>query len=61
MRSDLLNDVYMNQFLKNLSEEQLVNTLLFGSESFTFDIKANSLRRTIEFLNATRRFNSLLF
>ena len=51
----------MNQFLKNFSEEQLVNTLLFGSESFTFDIKANSLRRTIEFLNATGRFNSLLF
>ena len=49
------------QSLKNFSEDQLVNILLFGSENFTLVINTNILRRTIEFLKATERFNSLLF
>ena len=53
LRLDLLNDIF--------SEDQLVNVLLFGSENFTLDANANILRRTIEFLKATERFNSLLF
>ena len=33
MRLDRLNDIYtINQSLKNLSEDQLVNVLLFGSK-----------------------------
>ena len=62
LRLDLLNDIYIytiNQSLKNFSEEQLVNVLLFSSENFTLDTNANILRRTIEFLKATDRFNSL--
>ena len=43
------------------SEDQLLNVLLFGSENVTLDANANILRRTIEFLKATERFNSLLF
>ena len=62
LRLDLLNDIYtIKQSLKNFSEYQLVNALLFGSENFTLDANANILRRTIEFLNSTERFNSLLF
>ena len=62
LRLDLLNDIYtINQSLKNFSEDQLVNVLLFSSENFTLDANANILRRTIEFLKATERFNSLLF
>ena len=62
LRLDLLNDIYtIKQSLKNFSEYQLVNVLLFGSENFTLDANANILRRTIEFLKATERFNSLLF
>ena len=53
LRLDLLNDIF--------SEDQLVNVLLFGSENFTLDANANILRRTIKFLKATERFNSLLF
>ena len=53
LRLDLLNDIF--------SEDQLVNVLLFGSENFTLDANATILRRTIEFLKATERFNSLLF
>ena len=64
LRLDLLNDIYIytiNQSLKNFSEDQLVNVLLFGSENLTLDANANILRRTTEFLRATERFNSLLF
>ena len=62
LRLDLLNDIYtINQFLKNFSEDQLVNHLLFGSENFTLDTNLNILRRTIEFLKTTERFNSLFF
>ena len=60
LRLDLLNDIYtINQSLKNFSEEQLVNVLLFSSEKFTLDTNANILRRTIEFLKANECFNSL--
>ena len=62
LRLDILKDIYtINQSLRNFSEDQLVNVLLSGSENFTLDANANILRRTIEFLNATGRFNSLLF
>ena len=62
LRLDLLNDIYtINQSLKNFSEDQLANVLLFGSENFTLDANANILICTIEFLKATERFNSLLF
>ena len=51
LRLDLLNDIHtINQSLKNFSEEQLVNVLLFVSENFTLDKNANILRCTIEFL-----------
>ena len=46
---------------KKFSEEQLVNVLLFGSESLTIDTNANILRRTTEFLKVIKYFNSLLF
>ena len=62
LRLDLLTDIYtINQSLKNFYEDQLVNVLLFGFKNFTLDANANILRRTIEFLKATERFNSLLF
>ena len=62
LKLDPLNDIYdINQSLKNFSEQQLVNVLLFGSENFTLDTNPNIVRGTIEFLKATRRFNSLLF
>ena len=38
----------INQSLKNLAEEQLVNFLLFSSEKFTLDTNVNILRRTIK-------------
>ena len=53
--------IYIYQSLKNFSEDQLVNVLLFGSENFTLDANAHILRRTIEFLKASQRFNCLLF
>ena len=62
LRLDLLSDIRtINQSVKNFSEEQLVNVLLFGSENFTLDTNGNILRRTTEFLKATERCNSLLF
>ena len=62
LRLDLLNNIHaINQSLKNFSEDHLVNILLFGSKNFTLDANENILRRTIEFLKATERFNSLLF
>ena len=62
LRLDLLNDIYtINQSLKNFSEDQLVNFLLFGSENFTLETNGNILRHTIEFLKTTECFNSLLF
>ena len=51
----------VNQSLKKFSEDQLVIALLFGSENVTLDTNANILKRTIEVLKATRRFNSFLF
>ena len=61
LRLDLLNNMYtINQFLKNFSEEQLVNVLPFDSENFTLDTNAN-IRCTIEFLKVTECFNSLFF
>ena len=62
LRLNLLNDIYtISQSLNFFYEDQLVNVLLFGSDNFTLDTNANILRRTIEFLKATERFNSLLF
>ena len=62
LRLNLLNNIYtINQSLNFFYEDQLVNVLLFGSDNFTLDTNANILRRTIEFLKATERFNSLLF
>ena len=62
LRLDLLNDIYnTNQSLKNFSEDQLVNVLLFDSENFTLDANANILRCTIEFPKATERVTSFLF
>ena len=62
LRLNLLNDIYtINQSLNFFYEDQLVNVLLFGSDNFTLDTNANILRRTIEFLKANERFNSLLF
>ena len=62
LRFDLLNNIYaINQSLKNFSEEQLVNVLLYGSENFTFDTNTNILKRSVAFLKATKCFNSLLF
>ena len=59
---DLLNDkCTINQSLRNFSEEQLVNVLLFSSKNSPLDTNTNILRRTIEFLKATERFDSLLF
>lgn len=49
LRLELLNDTRtINQPLKNFCEEQVVNALLFDSETFTSDMKANIRRRTIE-------------
>ena len=62
LRLDPLNSIYnINQSLQSFSEEEIVNVLLFGSENFTLDINANILKRTIELLKGTDRFNSLLF
>ena len=62
LRLDLLSDIRtINQSVKNFSEEQLVNVLLFGSENFTLDTNRNILRRKTEFLKATERCNGLLF
>ena len=59
---NLLNNMYtIKKSLKNFSEGQLVNILLFGSENFILDTNANIIRRKIELLNATELFNTLLF
>ena len=62
LRLDLLSDIYtINQSLKNFSEDQLVNVLLFSLGNFTLDANTYILRCTIEFRKGTERFNSLLF
>ena len=70
LRLDFLNTIQIKYYdiytinlssLKNLSKDQLVNDPLFVSENFALDTNANILRRTIEFLKATERINSLLF
>ena len=62
LRLDFLSDIRtINQSVKNFSEEQLVNVLLFGSENFTLDTNRSILRRKTEFLKATERCNGLLF
>ena len=50
----------MNQTWKNISDEQVVNILLYGSENFTFSTSAKNLSNTIKFLKVTKRFDSLL-
>ena len=47
------------QSLKNFSEDQLVNVLLFGSENVIFDTNVNVLRRTIEFPRVAGYFKCL--
>lgn len=42
----------MNQFLKNLSDEQKVDALLYGSEKLIFSPNTKILRHTIQFLKA---------
>ena len=53
--------VYYKSIFKELSEEQLGNVLLSGCANFTLDTNASILGCTIEFLKATKRFNSLFF
>ena len=51
----------LNQSLKNFSDEELVNVLLYGSEKFTFSTNTKIQRHAIKFLKATERFDSFLF
>ena len=44
LRLDFLNNIYtIKQSLKNFSEKQLVNVLLFTFENFTLDTNLNNL------------------
>ena len=61
LRLDLLNDIYIYIYNIYTIFKRLVNVLQFGSENFKLHANANILRRTIEFLKATKRFSSLLF
>ena len=52
LKLDLLNDIYIyniNQSLKNLSEKQLVNILLFDFKNYTLDENTNILECKFNF------------
>ena len=60
--SDLRIGVFaMNQSLKNVADEQLVNVLLYGSQKFTFSANLKILSHTFKFLKVIKCFDSLLF
>ena len=54
LRTELLNDVCaLNQTLKNLPGEKLLNILLYGLEDFSFDTNEKIIKSTIKFLKTS--------
>ena len=57
LRTELLNDICaLNPTLKNLSHEELLNILLYGSENFSFNTNKIIIKSTIKFLKTSERF-----
>ena len=60
-RTKLLNSVFKNDpSIQKLSDDNLVNLLLYGSENFDFKINQNILYLTITYIKATGRFDEPL-
>ena len=59
---ELLNDICaLNEYLKNLSEENSLKFLLYGVEKFTFQMNSKILKCTKKFIKKSNRFSVLLF
>ena len=57
LRAELLSDICaLNPTLKKLSHEKLLNTLLYGSEDFSFKANKKIIKSTIKFLKTSERF-----
>ena len=55
------NVCFLNPFLKNYSNEKLLNILLYGSEDFNCNMNKEILKAKIKFLKISERFNFPLF
>ena len=54
-RLELLNDICdLNHSLKNISEVNLLEVLLYGAEEFSFKINSEILKYTTKFIKKTR-------
>ena len=61
-RLEPLNNVcILNRFLKNYSNEKLLNIVLYGSEDFHFNLNKELLKATIKIIKIYESFNSPLF
>ena len=61
-RLEPLNNVrILNPFLKNYSNEKLLNIVLYGSEDFHFNLNKELLKATIKILKIYESFDSPLF
>ena len=57
-RKEFLNGIYtLNLSLKKYSEDNLLNVLLYGAETFTFRMNKEILICTISFLKKSDRFS----
>ena len=61
LRTELLNDIWaLNPTLENSSHVKLLNILLYGSQSFSFNTN-KKIKSTIKFLKTSERFIGPLF
>ena len=61
-RLELPNDICaLNHSLNNISEENLLQVLLYVAEEFSFKINSEILMCTIKFIKKTDRFSCPLF
>ena len=61
-RAKLLNSVFnKHPSIQKLSDDNLVDLLLYGSENFDFKINHDILLLTIDYIKATGRFDGPLF
>ena len=62
LRTELLNGICaLNPTLKDLSHENLLNILLYGSENFIFNTNKKIMKSTNKFLKISERFIGPIF
>ena len=62
LRTEFLNDICaLNPTLQRLSNEKLLNILLYGSENFSFNTNKKILKSRIKFFKISERFIGPLF